>query len=388
MGRHKYWNFIWMLGLAAACAPSDRDGSGDDSGITGGSGGDSDAGDGDGDGDSGSGDGDGDSGDGDGDGDSGDGDGDGDSGGGDGDGDGDSGIRLDVGDGGGTGPGEGGECDPSVDEECGCTMVDVLFVIDNSGTMCSKQQQLGAAFPTFVDAMYDALPGGTDLHVGITTSGFELGGSHGESNCAANEPQATIDQYYTRPTEGMVAGNGLQGRLYEHDGMNYYAVDTGDAGAKDGLKDWFSAAASGVGCSVSSFEFNASGAAWALHPENAANNAGFLRDEGAALVIFILSDEGDQSLDMETLDFLHDTVVQAKSGCGGDACVIPGGILTPFCGPGQSASVDFLNSFGKMPIIGDIGTGFGPPPDWSGTLGDAFASVVAETCQEIPPPVG
>jgi len=270
-------------------------------------------------------------------------------------------------------------------QDCGCTAVDVLFVIDNSGSMCLKQENLAAAFPGFVDAMANALPSGTDLHVGITTSGFALGGSHSESNCIPQETPETIDEYYVRPGEGMVAGNGLQGRLFEHDGQAFFAVDTADAAGMAELKTWFSAAATAVGCGVSSFEFNASGAAWALHPDNAATNDGFLRDEGAALLLFVLSDEADQSLDVEELDFLHDTVVAAKAECGGDDCIVSGGLFSTFCTPANNAAHTFLSSFGEEPIWGDIGLGIGPPPDYAGIVGDALAQIVAKQCDEIMP---
>jgi hypothetical protein len=294
----------------------------------------------------------------------------------------DDGPVLDVGAGKDTigGCAEGGE-------NCGCNAVDILFVIDNSGSMCLKQEALAAAFPGFTDAIGAALPPGTDLHVGITTSGFALGGSHSENNCVPAEPPATIDEYFVRPSEGVVAGNGLQGRLFEHDGMAYFAVDTADAAGMAELDTWFSAAATAVGCGVSSFEFNAAGAAWALHPDNAEHNAGFVRDEGAALVLFVLSDEADQSLDVESLEFLHDTVVAAKGGCGGDACIVGGGLFSQFCTPDLNAAYTFLASFGTDPIWADIGLGlpFEPPPDYAGVLGDALAQVVAQTCDAIPP---
>jgi hypothetical protein len=270
-------------------------------------------------------------------------------------------------------------------QDCGCTFVDVLFVIDNSGSMCLKQENLAAAFPGFVDAMGAALPPGTDLHVGITTSGFALGGSHSENNCVPQETQATIDEYFVRPDEGMVAGNGLQGRLFEHDGLAFFAVDTADAAGMAQLKTWFSAAATAVGCGVSSFEFNAAGAAWALHPDNAATNDQFIRDEGAALLLFVLSDESDQSLDVESLEFLHDTVVAAKQGCGGDDCIVSGGLFSIFCTPAMNAAFTFLSSFGEEPIWADIGLGIGPPPDYAGVVGDALAQIVADQCDQIVP---
>jgi hypothetical protein len=186
----------------------------------------------------------------------------------------------------------------------------------------------------------------------------------------------------------MVMGNGLQGRLLEWQGKRWFEVDTADLAAKQPLEDWFSGAATSVGCGVSSFEFNASVAAWALHPANAGQNDGFLRDEGAVLLIFVLSDEADQSLDMETLDFLHDTVAAAKSGCGGDECIISGGLLGPWCVPDQNAAYKFMETFGEEPVWDSIGM---PcfincvPPDYGSVLGDALAQVVAQTCEDIPP---
>ena len=292
--------------------------------------------------------------------------------------DGGEGPKLDVG---AADDGPIGTCEDG--QTCTCTAVDVLFVIDNSGTMCTKQESLAAAFPGFVTAMFDALPEGTDLHVGITTSGFSLGGSHSENNCVAQEPLSTIQSYYTVPGAGAVDGNGLQGRLFEHDGQRWFQADTGVAADEAALSSWFTGAATAVGCGVSSFEFNASGAAWALHPDNLPTNDGFLRDEGAVLVLFILTDEGDQSLEVETLEFLHDTVAQAKAGCGGDACIVSGGLLPTYCPAGTNGSLAFLETFGT-PTVGDIGFGFGDV-DYASTVGDTFAEVVATKCDEIVP---
>ena len=294
--------------------------------------------------------------------------------------DGGEGPKLDVGS--GDGPGPVGNCEEP-DGECNCTAVDVLLVIDNSGTMCTKQESLAAAFPGFVTAMFDALPEGTDLHVGITTSGFSLGGNHSENNCVAQEPLSTIQSSYTVPGAGSVNGNGLQGRLFEHEGQRWFAADTGVPADEAALSSWFTGAATAVGCGVSSFEFNASGAAWALHPDNAATNDGFLRDEGAVLVLFILTDEADQSLQVETLEFLHDTVADAKAGCGGDACIVTGGLLPTYCPAGTNGSLAFLETFGT-PTVGDIGFGIGEV-DYATTVGDTFAEVVATACDEIVP---
>jgi hypothetical protein len=281
-----------------------------------------------------------------------------------------------------------GDCPPT--DSCGA--VDVLFVIDNSGSMFLYQNALAQAFPTFADAMFSELPQNTDLHVAVTTSSFELGGpSHSETNCVPGESDATIDANYRRPTEGMAgdAGNGLQGRLVDWQALSFYAANTGDAAALPGLKAWFTAAGTdGVRQAGSAFEFNAAAAAWAVHPANDEWNEGFLRDEGAVLVVVIMSDEGDQSYIVESADFLHDTVVDAKAGCGGEACIVTAGLLSPYCDPGTSNSLVFLSSFGADPMIGDITGGniLAPDPtEYTQVVGAALASVVAEACDEIEP---
>ena len=48
--------------------------------------------------------------------------------------------------------------------------VDVLFVVDNTGSMVEEQPRLAAAMPAFASA---ALSRGTDLRVGVTTSGID-----------------------------------------------------------------------------------------------------------------------------------------------------------------------------------------------------------------------
>jgi len=64
----------------------------------------------------------------------------------------------------------GNTCDPD-DPDCGCTAVDILFIVDNSGSMSAHQAALAERFPLFVDVMLATLPVGTSLHVGITTQG-------------------------------------------------------------------------------------------------------------------------------------------------------------------------------------------------------------------------
>ena len=270
--------------------------------------------------------------------------------------------------------------------DTGCNYVDLLFVVDNSASMTSYQTALAQAFPGFVDAMFDTLEPGTDLHVGVTTSSFQAGGSHSESNCVALETTQVMLDHYIKPEDGMVNGNGFQGRLVEWEGQRFFSADTSSSADRDALKAWFGGAAL-VGSSGGSFEYNACGAGHVFNPANANFNQGFIRDEGAVLMIFILSDEADQSYEVETKEVLRQYVLDAKAGCGGDACIVTGGLLSTWCTPDQSASYDFLASFGEDPVWGAINSGgfMGDPEGYDQVVGEALATVIEQTCAEIPP---
>ena len=91
------------------------------------------------------------------------------------------------------GPGDGAD---NSGPAFGCTKVDLLFVVDNSASMGQYQTRLTEEFPTFITAMYDALPTGTDIHVGITTTTFagpfECTENEVEMNCQSSADVATI----------------------------------------------------------------------------------------------------------------------------------------------------------------------------------------------------
>ncbi len=288
-------------------------------------------------------------------------------------------IKLDV------APGDDPDALP--DPATGCTAVDVLFVVDNSASMTSYQDALVSAFPSFVSAMDEQLPPETDLHVGVTTSSFcgpRSFNSHSENNCVAAESQAQMMSAYVTPDLQTLTGNGYQGRLVEHQGTRFFSATTGNPASMSALASWFSGAAA-VGSSGCSFEFNAAGAAHVFHPDNASANEGFVRDAGAVLLIVFLSDEADQSLEVDDLDKLVDLTLDAKSECGGADCIITAGIFSEFCTPDQNAAFSYAASFGENPTWGEIGSFFGPPPDYSAVIGEALGQVVAQTCDEITP---
>lgn len=311
------------------------------------------------------------------------GDGDGDPG--DGDGDSGGGIRFDIGDSGdsaGSG-GEGGDC---TGDDCGCTAVDILFVVDNSGSMDAHRDPIAAAFDPFVDQMVASLQDGTSLHVGVTraTGFYDPGNGSAISGCVASY----LDGTYAPPDVMQTTTNGQQGRLFDYDGRRFFEYETGlDSGA---LKTWFEGALGGAiqGDDHSNTETVVAGAAYPFHPVNATHNAGFMRDQ-AVLLLFLISDAPDLTPEsVPTQDFI-DMVSQAKSACG-DHCILTAGTTAAGCYEGANTAqnnrlYEFMNGFGQAPAARvDLFTA-GESPDFASVLGSALSDVIATTCESIPP---
>jgi len=278
------------------------------------------------------------------------------------------------------GYGNYGGGDEFVDAGTGCRYVDVLFLIDNSPSMLTKQQKLAAAFPSFVDAIYDRLPAGTDVHVGITTTSFYRGStSEGTQNCMSTATPEYIASRYIKPQDGNDGENGGQGRLYQFDGLSYFSANT--ASDRQPLKNWFTSAAMDIGEHSSAVEFPTAGIAYTAHPANVGTNQGFFRDRGAVLAVVALTDEPDKS--MEPLATYHDMLAAAKTQCGGDACIVTAGIIPDCLMPSNNILWQFLNDFGEPTLWTSIE---GTAQQYTDVVGDALARVVSTTCMSIPTP--
>lgn len=289
------------------------------------------------------------------------------------------GVKYDVG-ADGTGD-ENDGCGPNGDEACGCTAVDVLFVVDNSESMHDHQVALGNAFPEFAAALVNVLPPGTSLHVGVTSTEMGYTASDHSDGCGVTgDPYA----FYTTPDQVDTGRDGAQGRLYDSGDMSFYEVDTdASQAAIDGLTDWFGGAAL-IGTDGSAVEMAAAPAAWATHPSNAATNAGFVRDEGAILVLFFIQDEPDQT--PGDADVLLDMIADAKQGCGGLNCVVGGGLVNTAC-LAERPLGGLLYSLGAPPAVAAIPYyASSDPAPFVEVLRDTLANVIGEKCAEIPPP--
>ncbi len=305
------------------------------------------------------------------------------------------GIKLDV------GPQGDVPAGCSADDTCGegCTGVDLLFVIDNSGSMGDYQEALGLAFPAFAQTLSDVLPAGTNVHVAVTST--EMAYSS-EGNTAINNGSCSFigdgdqshEAFYVPPTELDSGRNGAQGRLYDPGGgQTYFEFITG--GDLTGAQAWF-ASATDIGEGGSNIEMATAPVGWAFDPVNDATNAGFLRDEGAVLVIFFLQDEPDQSPAMvegvPTGTWVLDRVADAKAGCGGLPCVLAGGFLQENAcwADGNLPVDDFMAGMGAPPVVSALPfSGDDDPPALAEAmnvlLSSTLADAIVQTCDEISP---
>ncbi len=310
----------------------------------------------------------------------------------------DGGIKLDVAPGDIPGPCAGKGCND------GCSAVDLVFVIDNSASMGDYQAALGLAFPAFAATLDAALPPGTSLHVGVTSTemGYSGSGSTSINNgvCSfVGDGGQPNDAFYITPDVTDTNRNGAQGRLYDPGGgQTYFEYVTGGGPAElSDLEAWFSSAAN-IGTGGSNIEMSTAPAGWVADAANAATNAGFIRDEGAVLVVFFMQDEPDQTPLMIGGQpggvAMLDKLVQAKAGCGGIDCIIAGGFLNEqaCAATGNLPLDDFLAGVGETPVVEplpDENLAENDPQAAADQMNDALSGtlteVIAQTCEQIPP---
>lgn len=281
------------------------------------------------------------------------------------------------------------------DGSCGCDAVDLLFVIDNSGSMEDYQEALGLAFPSFATTLAEVLPAGTSVHVAVTST--EMDYSSGGQSVSMNGVCTFIgddgrdnEAFYVPPDEVNTGRNGAQGRFYDPgDGQTYFAFETdGDVA---GAQAWFTMAAN-IGVGGSNIEMATAPVGWAFEPANAPTNGGFLRDEGAVLVVFFMQDEADQSptsVDgVETGTWALERVAVAKAGCGGLDCVVAGGFLNDGACMGDRPIATFLDGVDD-PVVGQLPNEDDAPQDiadeMTELLSNSLATLIGQTCDEITP---
>ncbi len=162
-----------------------------------------------------------------------------------------------------------------------CDKMDILFVIDNSGSMGQEQDNLATNFPLFIDVLNNV--DNLDYRVGVTTTGKDY--SYNLMTPIGNIPSS-------------VSG-GDNGELLQRCDMTRRWVEPTDPTPADTF-----ACAAQVGTSGPADEMPLASLKLALDDRIAdGTNAGFLRDD-ALLAVVILTDEDDCSYEQSvTLGF-------------------------------------------------------------------------------------
>jgi hypothetical protein len=175
-----------------------------------------------------------------------------------------------------------------------CREVDLLFVIDNSGSMADEQANLIASFPGFIDGIEHTLGPQTSYHVGVVTTDLNL----------YNDLSCQQIGALTTKTGGDMSSASECGPYA--DGARFMTTH-------DDLADTFACAAQ-VGIDGNGLERPMDALEAALHghpPETAACNDGFLRSDALLVLVLITyeEDEGDSQGDPQQW---YDRVVEAK----------------------------------------------------------------------------
>jgi hypothetical protein len=159
--------------------------------------------------------------------------------------------------------------------------VDLLFVIDNSGSTANKQANFTRNFPAFMNAL-QMIPGGLpNVRIGVVDSDYGVGGVMSANGCNGFGDKAAFQVNNTAGAPcGLPAGE-------------FWITNTNVPAAQ--LNTVFSCMATRgtMGCG---HEHSLQAANMALHPRPDRNpmNEGFLRPD-AYLAIIILTDEEDSS---------------------------------------------------------------------------------------------
>ncbi len=212
-------------------------------------------------------------------------------------------------DGGGTGfdsgPVTGRDGAPTTGMTEQCTKMDVLFIIDDSGSMAEEQSNLATNFPRFVEVL-DAYRTDTgeplDYRLGVTTTGTNV--------------TTRISFPSSIPFPPMeISEMGPEGALQQECGMTRRWIERADTD----VAGTFSCVAQ-VGTSGSGVEMPLYALELALTDRvSDGTNAGFLRED-ALLAVVILSDENDCSRLDDPIEIMIEDPLSGGGATAADEC--------------------------------------------------------------------
>lgn len=318
------------------------------------------------------------------------------------------GERLDV------GGGQEGTADDG--GGMGCSKVDFVFVVDDSGSMAQEQANLAASFPGFIAAI-EATLDTDDYHVMVVDSDDNPWSGCIDEICAGCDPPSGCScgdgNEFTNCEEilgstGTPCDDTLGAGVVAPRGNSSSAMDCMIAGGgrfiaqgQPDLSDTFACIAT-VGTSGDSDErpMGALGAALSPGLLGAGEcNEGFLRAD-AILVVAIVTDAGpESSTEAQNGDpgAWRQALIDAKGGDAGAIAVLgvisdgdqPGGLcpdVQPGNWDGQSPVPNpkirqLVESFDDRGVLASI-----CEPDYAPFFVDAVATVIDQTCEEFIPP--
>jgi hypothetical protein len=163
--------------------------------------------------------------------------------------------------------------------EEGCKKVDLLFVIDTSGSMADEQINLVNSFPSFIQEIQTQLEGTDGYHIGITTSDLYA------FDFSCPQEGAMVIQTGGIDSSMAVCGPYAEGHRYmtEMDNLNQTfacagQVGTGGDGNERPMQTMIAALSSTL---------NGPGGC----------NEGFLRDDALLVIVIITDEEDDHEVD-------------------------------------------------------------------------------------------
>lgn len=260
---------------------------------------------------------------------------------------------------------------PPVEE--GCTKVDFLFIIDNSGSMADEQDNLTNSFPGFITGIQSALEQVDEYQVGVVTTD-----AYGPNTAV---PGCNVLGGLVTRTGGSDSSNAVCGP---------YAAGNNFMTEADDLNVAFACAAD-TGTSGNGIERPMDAMTTVLNKTVGACNTGYLRDD-ALLVLVIITDEYDGAGDVEgqnsagtPLDW-YNTVVAAKLGIPENAVALgllnyAGGACPPTNIVFDGVNIaTFVNMFGANGFLGGV-----CEPDYGPVFAQAVG-IIQDACNNFQPP--
>ncbi len=196
-----------------------------------------------------------------------------------------------------------------------CQKMDILFVIDDSGSMSEEQANLVSNFPRFIEVLdaYRTDAGNPlDYRIGVTTTGRDI---------------TTVVTFTGFPIPPMtIMESGPFGALLQPSscGMSRKWIESGDADVAGTFSCLANVGTSGSGTEMPLYMTEA-----ALGPRVAdGSNAGFLRND-ALLAVIVLTDEDDCSRPEDRIEITIDASSPGGAAGAADACDPDGPTIVP-----------------------------------------------------------